>query len=79
MNAEQNQPELHEDSTPEEVAAYIKARPQLFADVVEFEGMSLCLANPDLVQPADGDDQDEQAHRAPSPPPPNQLLAPQES
>jgi hypothetical protein len=50
VTANQEPVELHENSTKEEVAEYIKNKTPLFVESVEFEGMSLCRVHPALVQ-----------------------------
>jgi hypothetical protein len=50
MNDETKSVELHDDSTKEEVVAYLKSKPPLFVDSVEVQGMSLCAVNPALVE-----------------------------
>ncbi len=64
MNTEQKPVELRDNATREEVAEYIKNKTPLFVESVEFEGMSLCRVNPDLVQ----SDETEEAKKQPKEP-----------
>jgi hypothetical protein len=44
------QPKDVKDLQGEELIQWLKSRAPLFTDSVEFEGMSLCFVNPELVE-----------------------------
>lgn len=46
---EKNAADVNDDSTAEEIRAYIQSKPPIFVDHVEYQGMSLSVLHPDLV------------------------------
>ena len=49
-DSRQNVTELNDESTREEIVAYIRNKPPLFTKSVVIDGMCICMANPALVE-----------------------------
>lgn len=45
-----DQPKKTEDMTDEEFVQWYKSRTPLFIDSIEYEGVSLCFVNPELLK-----------------------------